>query len=176
VHLSDFHSPVVATVFRTIDESKVGRRVQNKTLLKSTKNHTNYDLIAIQGCKQSTKITSLFWTTLYIIVLLILFYWYCDNCTHSMSFYAARLICHRLFVPPMYSTQSWTWVHFAKSNPTQSTSWLIQSNPIQSNPIQSNPLYPAVAKTLSIAIQKIFFVIDLICTVNKITYYKQKPQ
>jgi len=26
-------------------------------------------------------------------------------------------------------TQSWTWVHFAKSNPTQSTSWLTQSNP-----------------------------------------------
>jgi len=27
-------------------------------------------------------------------------------------------------------TQSWAWVHFAKSNPTQSTSWLTQSNPI----------------------------------------------
>jgi len=69
-------------------------------------------------------------------------------------------------------TQSWTWVHFAKSNPTQSTSWLTQPNPIQSNPIHDDHVYsdphpiqsivPAVAKTLSVAIQKNVFVIDLI--------------
>jgi len=28
-------------------------------------------------------------------------------------------------------TQSWTWVHFGKSNPTQSISWLTQSNSIR---------------------------------------------
>ena len=52
-----------------------------------------------------------------------------------------------------WCTQSWAWVHFAKSKPTQSTSWLTQSNSIHndhvySDPhdIQSNQLYPAVAK------------------------------
>jgi len=55
-----------------------------------------------------------------------------------------------------WCTQSWAWVHFAKSKPTQSTSWLTQSNSIHndhvySDPhdIQSNPLYPAVAKHCS---------------------------
>ena len=59
--------------------------------------------------------------------------------------------------------QSWTWVDVVKSNLIQSTSWLIQSNPIQSTMtmcipthIQSNPLYPAVTTTLSVAIHKMF--------------------
>ena len=61
--------------------------------------------------------------------------WYRYRITVRLS------VCHIL---SLYPNQSWTWVHFAKSNPTQSTSWLTQSNPRwpcvfrpTSNPIQS---------------------------------------
>jgi len=35
--------------------------------------------------------------------------------------------------------QSWTWVHFARSNPTQSSNLLTQSNPIHDNSVYSDP-------------------------------------
>ena len=50
-------------------------------------------------------------------------------------------------------TQSWAWVHFAKSNPTQSTSWLTQSNSIHNDHVYSDPhpiqsIVPRSGKTL----------------------------
>ena len=69
--------------------------------------------------------------------------------------------------------QSWTWVHFAKSNPTHSTSWLTQSNPIHDDHVYSDPhpIQSIVPRSGENTV-----TVDLICAVNKLTYYKQKPQ
>jgi len=56
--------------------------------------------------------------------------WYRYRITVRLS------VCHIL---SLYPNQSWTWVHFAKSNPTQSTSWLTQSNPIHDDHVYSDP-------------------------------------
>jgi len=42
-------------------------------------------------------------------------------------------------LPTRLLQQSWTWVHFARSNPTQSSNLMTQSNPIHDNSVYSDP-------------------------------------
>jgi len=63
--------------------------------------------------------------------------------------------------------QSWTSVHFAKSNPTQSTSWLTQPNPIHDDHVYSDPhpiqsIVPRSGENTVSCNTKNVFVIDLI--------------
>jgi len=70
---------------------------------------------------------------------------------------------------PQTNTQSWAWVHFARSNATQSTNWLTQSNPIHdthdpcsglATHIQSNPSNPRRRKQFHLCSRNLFSILN----------------